>query len=413
MKAGAKKTQKQALFQAMPSSSQTIANNTSRSRPRKRQAARPLFIATMLSVCAPLAFADTMDVDTTARLIRKAEKVPGSEAWAADLLDVLRQHGLDRSRENVCATIAIIDQESGFVADPAVPGLGKLSEEALRQKFAEIPVAGGMALRFLEKNPSPDDSYMLRIRRAKTERDLDLAYRQFVEDISASLGIASIVNSGLFNSIVNDRNEIDTAGSMQVSVKFALKTANDRRWFPMSLADTYAVRDQLYSRKGGMYYGVKLLLDYDTGYSKKVHRFADFNAGRYASRNAAFQKIISTLSKTRLDLDGDLLIYDKGEPSSKASATESALRQLAADFAQLRLSEKEIRLDLNRAQDEDFTETKTFNRIRDLYRARTGKEPPFAVLPEIVLNSPKIRRRMTTADFATRVDKRYQACMTG
>jgi hypothetical protein len=370
-------------------------------------------IAAALALAMAPAIADTMDVSSTAILIRKAEKVGEPEAWATDLLDVLRQHGLDQSRENVCAAIAIIDQESGFVADPAVPGLGRLSEEALRDKFAEVPVVGGIALNFLETSPSADDSYMLRIRRAKTERDLDLAYRQFVEDISSSLGIGRLMNSGLFNSLVNDRNEIDTAGSMQVSVKFALKTANERRWFPMSLSDTYAVRDQLYTRKGGMYYGVKLLLDYETGYSRKVLRFADFNAGRYASRNAAFQKVISALSKTRLDLDGDLLLYDKDEPSPKPSATETALRKLASLNSGLRLSEKEIRLDLNRAQDTDFTQTKTFNRIRDLYRSKTGREPPFAVLPDIVLKSPKIRRRMTTQDFATRVDKRYQFCMSG
>jgi hypothetical protein len=36
---------------------------------------------------------------------------------------------------------------------------------------------------------------------------------------------------------------------------------------------------------------------------------------------------------------------------------------------------------------------------------------PRAVLPDIVLQSPKITRRLTSEWFATRVDARFQACV--
>jgi hypothetical protein len=251
---------------------------------------------------------------------------------------------------------------------------------------------------------------MMRIRGARTERDLDHAYRRFVDDMSSRAGVADFVSLGLLKNAIENSNEIDTAGSMQVSVKFAIKVANSKRWLPMSLSDAYAVRDELYTRRGGMYYGVKQLLDFETGYSKKIYRFADYNAGRYASRNAAFQKIVSTLSKTRLDLDGDLLLYDKDEPSARPSVTEKAVREIARLY-NLGLTKAEIRKHLTRGQDADFTGTATFFRIRDLYRLQTGEEPPFAALPEINLSSLKIKRKMTTADFATSVNRRYQSCL--
>ncbi len=352
-----------------------------------------------------------ISIQETARLIRKAEKVPDTQGWAADMHDVLRQHDLERSKENVCAAIAIIDQESGFVANPAVPGLGKLSEAALREKFGRIPIAGSIALRWMENNPTAEDSYMLRIRTAKTERDLDVTYRRFVENMSTRIGMSGVLNWGLLNGIIEERNDIDTAGSMQVSVKFALKTSRQRRWLPMTLADSYGVRDDLYSRHGGMYYGIKQLLDYETGYAKKIHRFADYNAGRYASRNAGFQKIISELNKSQLALDGDLLLYDKDEASPRVSATEQAVQKIAEAHAS-KLSKSEIREDLLRSRGMDFNATRTYLQIRNLYQQQKGKVAPYAVLPVINLSSPKIRRHMTTADFATSVNKRYQACLT-
>ena len=212
-----------------------------------------------------------------ARLITAAEKnVKDPQGWAADLLDVMRLHNLPASKENICAAIAIIDQESSFVADPAVAGLGKISETALRAKMDKVPVLGRVALHFLEIKPSPSDNYLARIRSARTEHDLDLVYRAMVADAAKQSGLGLVINSGLLNKQIDGRNEIDTIGSMQVSVDFALEVAKRRRWLPMSLDDVYALRDELYTRHGGMYYGVLLLLGYETGYNRKLYRFADF-----------------------------------------------------------------------------------------------------------------------------------------
>jgi hypothetical protein len=348
----------------------------------------------------------------TTRLIRFAEKnVQDSNGWAIDLHDALVQNKLEVNRENVCASIAIIDQESGFVADPVVPGLGQLSEQALQDKLLKIPVAGRAVLNWLERTPSHDASFMIRIRNARTERDLDLAYRSLVTYMGESTNLTTVLELGLLNKLIEERNEIDTAGSMQVSVKFALNEARAKRWLPMTLNDVYAVRDQLYTRHGGMYYGVRQLLAYDTGYGRKIFRFADFNAGRYASRNAAFQSSVATLSGEKLALDGDLLSYGKdGNALSKVTSTELAIRKASARH-KLELSEKQIRGDLLREKQLGFTGTRTFIMIRDRYAALKKESAAFALIPDIQLNSPKLSRKFTTKRFAESVNKRYQACM--
>ncbi|MBL8789451.1 MAG: DUF1615 family protein [Rhizobiales bacterium] len=371
-----------------------------------------LSILCLVVTLLPVRAETMMAVQETASLIRRAEKgVDDAQGWAIDLLDVLQLHDLSRSRENVCAVIAVVDQESGFVADPAVPGLGKLSEQALRDKLARLPVAGKAALGWLERTPSPQTSFMSRIRAARTERDLDLVYRALIQHAGQKSGLGEVVQLGFLNRLIEDRNEIDTAGSMQVSVKFALDMAKRRRWLPMMLDDVYAVRDQLYTRHGGLYYGIPQLLDYETGYSRKLYRFADYNAGRYASRNAAFQKIVAELSGEALALDGDLLSYaGAGKANATVTASEKAIRKAVKRHA-LGLGDTDIRNDLLEEKKAKFVSTRTYTALRDAYARKTGRQPAFAMVPEIGLASPKIQRRMTTRIFAESVDRRYQSCM--
>ncbi len=353
-----------------------------------------------------------LSIGRTAQLISAARPgVVEPKGWAIDLLDVLRSQSLPASRENVCSAIAIIAQESGFVADPAVTGLGALAEKTLRAKFDGIPILGGMAVRFLETTPSAGDSYLARIRAARTERDLDMTYRTMVDDAGKKSSLSILVQSGLLNQAIEDRNDINTIGSMQVSVRFALAKAQERRWLPMTLADVYAVRDDLYSRRGGMNYGVMQLLGYDSGYSRKIYRFADYNAGRYASRNAAFQNMISVLTNAKLAHDGDLLLYNKDQQALvKVSSSEETLRALMKQYG-LGIDNKSLRSDLVKEKTAEFRATQTYLMVRDLFARKTKKQIAFAEVPSIELNSPKIRHRMTTQNFAESVDRRYQKCV--
>ena len=380
---------------------------------RKSTQCATLLLTALFTVFAALAEAAPLSTEQTTKLIRRAQpKLRDANGWALDLHDVLQQHELGMERETICASLAIIDQESNFKADPEVAGLGKMSERALQEKLARIPLGGGLALAWLEKNPSPDASFMDRIRSARTERDLDLAYRGLVTHLGETSNLDMLLQLGVLNKLIEQRNEIDTAGSMQVSVKFALEETRQKRWLPLSLRDVYAVRDQLYTRHGGMYYGVKQLLGYDTGYGQKIFRFADYNAGRYASRNAAFQQSIAQLSGEKLALDGDLLSYGKdGNPLSKITTTEKAIR-LASKRHKLELSDQQIRRDLLREKQLGFTGTRTYLAFRDLAQVTAGKVAAFATIPDIALDSPTLRSKFTTKRFAENVNKRYRACMS-
>jgi hypothetical protein len=146
------------------------------------------------------------------------------------------------------------------------------------------------------------------------------------------------------------------------------------------------------------------LLDYAASYDTMLYRFADFNAGHYASRNVAFQNAVNIASKTRLALDGDLLIPRSRLPSS----TELAVRKLAA---QLDLSEGQIRNDLEREDDPSFDGTRLYKRVFALAERGGSNALPRAMVPQIRLESPKITRKLTTEWFARRVDERYQRCL--
>src|SRR5262249_59461507 len=102
-----------------------------------------------------------------------------------------------------------------------------------------------------------------------------------------------------------------------------------------------SVRDEVFTRRGGLYFGIAHLLDYPAPYDDMLYRFADYNAGHFASRNAAFQNAVSIASGTPLTLDGDLLI--EGSSATEPSNTELAVRKLRG---RLELSDREIRSDL-------------------------------------------------------------------
>lgn len=285
---------------------------------------------------------------------------------------------------NICAVVAVVQQESGFQVDPAVPGLPAMARREIDERAARYHIPGALVSLALNTSSPDGRSYAERLRQAKTERALSEMFQDFIGAVP------------LGRKLFADLNPVRTGGPMQVSVAFAetrVKAAN----YPYPFED---VRHEVFTRRGGLYFGIAHLLDYPVSYDSMLYRFADFNAGHYASRNAAFQQAVSVMSKTRLAIDGDLL----REGSSEPSQTELAVRKV-----NLGLSERQIRRDLEQGTEHEFEQTEVYRKVFELADARASA--PRAAVPNIRLESVKISRKLTTEWFARRVDDRYRRCL--
>jgi len=311
------------------------------------------------------------------------------EGWAIDITAAFAAIGIEPTTQNLCAALAVTEQESTFTADPVVPGLGKIARAEIdrRAKQRNIPqllVRGALAL-----SSSNGTSYSDRIAKVRTEREMSLIYEDLISKVPMG------------QRLFADSNPVRTGGPMQVSVSFAERYARAHS-YPYPLDGS--IRHEVFSRRGGMYFGIAHLLDYPASYDKPLYRFADFNAGLYASRNAAFQNAVSLASGIPLALDGDLISHDERQ----TGATELAVRSLSKH---LDLGDARIRRALEVGDSVEFEQTSLHERVFAYAEKIERRALPRAVMPRIDLKSPKITRKLTTEWFATRVDQRYQRCM--
>ena len=318
-------------------------------------------------------------------------KVDNRNGWAIDIFAAFEALHLDPTRENLCAAIAVTEQESGFQANPPVPGLPAIARREIDARAARYKIPALVVNAALEVRSPTGASYRERLEKVRTEKGLSDIFADFIGMVP--------LGERLFANL----NPVHTGGPMQVSIAFAEQQAGAKH-YPYPLPGS--IRDEVFTRRGGMYFGIAHLLDYPATYDEPLFRFADFNAGHYASRNVAFQNAVSILSKVPLALDGDLLRHGRG--ASEPSNTELAIRKLAA---RLELSDAQIRNDLERGEEEAFERTKLYSRVFAL--ADKGRQRPLAraMLPKIRLESPKITRNLTTEWFARRVDERYKKCL--
>lgn len=321
--------------------------------------------------------------------------IPDRNGWNNDIFTAFTHLKIPYTPQYFCAVLAVAEQESGFSPDPVTPNLSKIvwgEIEKRRQKYLIPAVVVNAAM----LKTSPDGrSYKDRINSLRTKRQMNALY----EDMARELPFGQ--------TLVEQKNPIRDGGPMQVSVAFA--ETHIRAWpYPYAYRN---LRDEVFTRRGSVYFGTAILLQYPAPYSDMVYRFADYNVGRYSSRNAAFQAALVHLVRHRLAIDGDLMLYQNKMariPSGEPSETQKALSTLTG---RLQMSQSDILRDLSKEKLSSFSQTLLYQKVFALADQVSGKHLPREVIPQIVLVSPKITHHLTTEWFARKVDGRYHRCL--
>ena len=356
---------------------------------------RKLVLATLLllAACAEPPVAPGPQVTAEQARARVAKVLPKNladrQGWATDIYAAMATLQVEPSFDNICAIVAINEQESGMQADPAVANLAEIAWKEIERQREKLGIPKLVLDAALAVSSSDGRSYRERVDAVRTEHDLSNVYEEIIDRVP------------LGRRLFADRNPVRTAGPMQVSISYANEHAKSKP-YPYPVAKT--IREEVFTRRGGLYFGIAHLFDYPASYDAMIYRFADYNAGHYASRNAALQKALVNLTGVPLELDGDLIVPGSKEPS----ATERAARILGP---RIELDNDAIRTALELESRPELEKSRLWQRVFRMADAIGPKPAPRALLPQIKLASPKFTRSLTTEWFAKRVDTRYRACL--
>jgi hypothetical protein len=371
-----------------------IVNRAKLAGMRRLIACMLLPVAALLSSCTlpPVARPPAAPLDAHAFI---GQSLPASisdrDGWIADLYDDFVALGIEPTHEHVCAVIAVIAQESGFRVDPVIPGLGVIAWREIDRRAEHAGIPHAVVRGVLELESPSGQSYADRIDAARTEKQLS----DIFEDFTGSVPLG--------RTLFASWNPIRTRGPMQVNVAFAEKF-NASHHYPFPIRTSIA--DEAFTRRGSLYFGMAHLLAYHAPYDRYLFRFADYNAGQYSSRNAAFQSALAAVTGKALTADGALLPHDAD--SSRPGDTEQAARSIEARLA---LDDGAIHDALELGRSEDFQGTSLYRRVFSQAQKASGHALPPAVVPLIDLQGPKIERKLTTDWYAHRVDDRFRRCL--
>jgi len=348
---------------------------------------------------------------------------PDPEQWIHDLNEVMFELKTDCSSEDfLLLVLTAIQMESNVYIDPPVgnANLEQLYSNRLVGFQREHPLqAAALNLSGLDEQLRVKLRKDTRKGKVVTEADLD---RYVLTDLRPwllrTLQDEYHLPEGWASLIVAEAvpDPVRTLGPMQVDVAKAYRNAIKRG---EKVASVQEMKEWLLNPetalKRGLKEGVYLLDLTFRVYSAEAERNkavlwsgADYNAGEFSSRNAAFQQRLSVLTGSKLVLDGDLLMYRDGIPDPERSDTESAVE----DLLQSRMSAAQIRRDLLLEKEPAFAETRTAKAVCALFQTRRRAPCAPATLPVGAANptaEEKWGRSLTPANYAYGYVKRFIA----
>src|SRR5690606_3718601 len=193
------------------------------------------------------------------------QKMPASvkdrSEWADALAATFKSQKIAPTEENICSVLAVAQQESMYQSDPVVPGLNKIAWKEIDRRAESMHIPVFLVHTALKITSPNGKSYSERLDTVKTEKQLSEMFDDMISMVP--------MGQKLFGSL----NPVHTGGPMQVSIAFAEKHTDG---YPWKYDGT--VRQEVFSLRGGFWFGTYHLLSYPSIYSAPLHRFADFNA---------------------------------------------------------------------------------------------------------------------------------------
>ena len=129
--------------------------------------------------------------------------------WATDIYAAFATQDIATTPENICAVLAVTEQESTFRADPPVPGLAAIAWQEIDQQAERVGVPKFAVHAALRLPSSNGKSYSDRIDAVTTEKQLSEIFEDFIGMVP------------LGKTFLASRNPVRTGGPMQVSIAFA------------------------------------------------------------------------------------------------------------------------------------------------------------------------------------------------
>ncbi|HET8637796.1 MAG TPA: DUF1615 family protein, partial [Acidobacteriaceae bacterium] len=136
-------------------------------------------------------------------------RVSDAEGWAADIDEALAVQDIPATTQNLCAILAVTQQESGFQVHPVINDLPDIARKALKERAAVHHIPGFVVDAALALRSPNGQSYNERLKHVRTEKDLSDLFQDLISKVP--------LGKKLFGGL----NPVHTAGPMQVSVVFA------------------------------------------------------------------------------------------------------------------------------------------------------------------------------------------------
>ena len=104
------------------------------------------------------------------------------QGWASDIYAAFSAQQIYPSDENLCAVLAVTEQESTYQVDPPVAGLGRIATREVERRAGKLHVPAFLVSSALNIKSPDGRTYSQRLAAARTEKELSETFDDFIAD---------------------------------------------------------------------------------------------------------------------------------------------------------------------------------------------------------------------------------------